>query len=102
MAAVDVYEQEPVRDPNYPLLNMPNVIATPHLGYVTREEYETQFTDIFDQIMAYAAGKPINVINTDVLTGKSCAPIFKKRAPGGSACSSFIPRTIRSARRRSF
>ena len=70
-AAVDVYEQEPVRDPNYPLLNMPNVICTPHLGYVTREEYETQFTDIFDQIVAYAAGKPINVINTDVLTSKS-------------------------------
>jgi D-3-phosphoglycerate dehydrogenase / 2-oxoglutarate reductase len=70
-AAVDVYEQEPVRDSNYPLLNMPNVICTPHLGYVTREEYETQFTDIFDQIVAYAAGQPINVINTDVLTGKS-------------------------------
>jgi D-3-phosphoglycerate dehydrogenase len=68
-AAVDVYEQEPVRDPNYPLLNMPNVICTPHLGYVTRDEYETQFTDIFDQITAYAAGKPINVINTEVLQG---------------------------------
>jgi D-3-phosphoglycerate dehydrogenase / 2-oxoglutarate reductase len=66
-AAVDVYEQEPVRDPDYPLLKMPNVICTPHLGYVTREEYETQFTDIFDQITAYAAGKPINVINTEAL-----------------------------------
>jgi D-3-phosphoglycerate dehydrogenase / 2-oxoglutarate reductase len=66
-AAVDVYEQEPVRDPDFPLLNMPNVICTPHLGYVTREEYETQFTDIFDQITAYAAGAPINVINPDVL-----------------------------------
>jgi D-3-phosphoglycerate dehydrogenase / 2-oxoglutarate reductase len=67
MAAVDVYEDEPVRDPNHPLLTMPNVVCTPHLGYVTRDEYETQFTDIFDQIVAYAAGKPINVINTDVL-----------------------------------
>ncbi len=66
-AAVDVFEQEPVRDPDYPLLKMPNVICTPHLGYVTREEYETQFTDIFDQITAYAAGAPINVINTEVL-----------------------------------
>ena len=47
---------------------MPNVICTPHLGYVTREEYETQFIDIFDQILAYAAGKPINVINTEVLS----------------------------------
>ena len=69
-AAIDVYEQEPVRDPDYPLLNMPNVICTPHLGYVTREEYETQFTDIFDQIAAYAAGKPTNVINPEVLKAK--------------------------------
>ena len=67
MAAVDVFEQEPVFDPKHPLLNMPNVICTPHIGYVTNEEYETQFIDIFDQINAYAAGKPINVINAEVL-----------------------------------
>jgi D-3-phosphoglycerate dehydrogenase len=67
MAAVDVFEQEPVLDPKHPLLNMPNVICTPHVGYVTNEEYETQFIDIFDQINAYAAGKPSNVINTEVL-----------------------------------
>jgi D-3-phosphoglycerate dehydrogenase len=66
-AAVDVYEEEPLRDTAHPLLNMPNVVATPHLGYVTYEEYETQFTDIFDQITAYAAGNPINVVNPDVL-----------------------------------
>ena len=47
-AAVDVYEEEPLRDTNHPLLNMPNVVATPHIGYVSREEYETQFADIFD------------------------------------------------------
>src|SRR5271169_4375835 len=68
MAAVDVYEEEPVRDTGHPLLNMPNVICTPHIGYVSREEYETQFIDIFDQILAYAAGKPINVINPEVLS----------------------------------
>ncbi len=67
MAAVDVYEEEPVRDPNHPLLKMPNVICTPHIGYVTTDEYEIHFTDIFDQILAYDAGAPINVINTDVL-----------------------------------
>jgi D-3-phosphoglycerate dehydrogenase len=66
-AAVDVYEQEPVRDVNHPLLNMDNVVCTPHLGYVTREEYEIQFTDIFEQIVAYGAGKPINVVNPKVL-----------------------------------
>ena len=71
LAAVDVYEQEPLLDPGHPLLNMPNVICTPHIGYVTREEYETQFADIFDQINAYAAGTPINVINPDVLKGKT-------------------------------
>jgi D-3-phosphoglycerate dehydrogenase len=67
MAAVDVYEDEPLRDTAHPLLNMPNVICTPHLGYVSRDEYEIQFADIFDQIVAYAAGTPINVVNPDVL-----------------------------------
>jgi D-3-phosphoglycerate dehydrogenase / 2-oxoglutarate reductase len=67
MAAIDVFEQEPVRDPNLPLLQLPNVIATPHIGYVTREEYEIQFGDIFDQILAYAAGAPTNVVNPEVL-----------------------------------
>jgi D-3-phosphoglycerate dehydrogenase len=67
LAAVDVYEDEPVRDINHPLLNMANVVCTPHLGYVSREEYEIQFTDIFDQITAYAAGAPTNVVNPDVL-----------------------------------
>ena len=66
-AAVDVYEEEPMRDTAHPLLNMPNVICTPHLGYVTRDEYGIQFTDIFDQITAYAAGRPINVVNPDVI-----------------------------------
>jgi D-3-phosphoglycerate dehydrogenase len=67
-AAVDVFEDEPVRDPNLPLLQFEQVVATPHIGYVTREEYELQFTDILDQIIAFAAGKPINVVNPDVLT----------------------------------
>jgi len=67
MAAVDVYEEEPVTDTHHPLLSLDNVVCTPHIGYVTREEYETQFSDIFDQITAYAAGTPINVVNPDVL-----------------------------------
>ncbi|HJZ21857.1 MAG TPA: D-2-hydroxyacid dehydrogenase family protein [Bradyrhizobium sp.] len=68
MAALDVFDHEPLRDTADPLLNMPNVVATPHIGYVTRDEYEIQFTDIFDQIFAYASGSPINVVNPDVLT----------------------------------
>jgi D-3-phosphoglycerate dehydrogenase len=67
MAAVDVFENEPLRDVSDPLLTMPNVICTPHIGYVTRDEYELQFTDIFDQIVDYAAGKPSNLVNPDVL-----------------------------------
>jgi D-3-phosphoglycerate dehydrogenase / 2-oxoglutarate reductase len=73
MAALDVYEEEPLRDPNDPLLKMDNVVCTPHLGYVTRDEYEIQFSDIFDQVIAYAAGNPINVVNPgvfDVLKGQ--------------------------------
>lgn len=70
MAAVDVFEREPVRDPGHPLLQMDNVLATPHIGYVTKEEYELQFTDIFEQILAYAEGEPINVVNPDVLASR--------------------------------
>ena len=66
MAAVDVYEEEPVRNADHPLLQMENVVCTPHIGYVTRDEYEIQFSDIFDQITAYAAGTPINVVNPEV------------------------------------
>ena len=67
MAAVDVFETEPLTDVHDPLLALPNVVATPHIGYVTRDEYEMQFGDIFDQIVAYAAGTPINVVNPAVL-----------------------------------
>lgn len=67
MAAVDVYEHEPLLNTHDPLLMMDQVVCTPHIGYVSRDEYEIQFSDIFDQIAAYAAGQPINVINPDVL-----------------------------------
>jgi D-3-phosphoglycerate dehydrogenase len=67
MAAVDVYEEEPVLDPRHPLFARDNVVCTPHIGYVTRDEYEIQFSDVFDQIVSYAAGKPINVVNPGVL-----------------------------------
>jgi D-3-phosphoglycerate dehydrogenase len=66
-AAVDVYEHEPVLGGKHPLLAMDNVVCTPHLGYVTRDEWELQFADIFDQIVAYERGQPTNVVNPDVL-----------------------------------
>lgn len=66
-AALDVYDREPLVDRSDPLLEMDNVICTPHIGYVTRDEWEIQFSDIFDQIMAYDAGSPSNVVNPEVL-----------------------------------
>jgi D-3-phosphoglycerate dehydrogenase / 2-oxoglutarate reductase len=71
MAAVDVFEDEPLSDSSHPLLNMENVVCTPHIGYVTRDEYEIQFADIFDQVLAYATDAPINVINPDALRNRT-------------------------------
>lgn len=65
-AAVDVFDQEPLRDQNNVLLTHPNVLATPHIGYVTEDEFDLQFSDIFDQINAYATGAPIHMINPSV------------------------------------
>ena len=66
-AAIDVWEEEPLVNRSYPLLAMDNVVFTPHIGYVTRDEFEIQFADIFDQIAAYCSGQPINVVNPEVL-----------------------------------
>jgi D-3-phosphoglycerate dehydrogenase len=68
MAAVDVFEEEPVLGANHPLLKLDNALCTPHIGYVERAGYERIFSSIFEQISAYAGGKPINVINPDALT----------------------------------
>ena len=67
MAAVDVFESEPVLNGDHALLHMPNVICTPHIGFVTRQEFDLQFADVFDQVVAFANGSPINVINPEVL-----------------------------------
>jgi D-3-phosphoglycerate dehydrogenase / 2-oxoglutarate reductase len=64
-AAVDVYEEEPVRD--HPLLHRPNVICTPHLGYVEKDSYELYFGTAFDQLLAFFAGHPINILNPEAL-----------------------------------
>jgi D-3-phosphoglycerate dehydrogenase / 2-oxoglutarate reductase len=68
MAALDVFDVEPLVDANDPLLKMDNVICTPHVGYVTLDEWEVQFSDIFDQITSFAMGTPTNVVNPLVLT----------------------------------
>ncbi|NNL36132.1 MAG: D-2-hydroxyacid dehydrogenase family protein [Silicimonas sp.] len=68
LAGVVVFETEPLTDTFHPLLTHPNVIATPHIGYVTEDEFDLQFSDIFDQINAYAEGAPIHMINPEVLS----------------------------------
>jgi D-3-phosphoglycerate dehydrogenase len=67
MAAVDVYEDEPVFGAKHPLLAMDNAICVPHLGYVERDSLEQMYDTIFEQVLAYAAGKPINVLNPEAL-----------------------------------
>jgi len=69
MAAVDVFEEEPVAG-SHPLLKLDNVIAVPHLGYVERDGLESMFSTIFDQVVAFAAGKPINVQNPEALSAR--------------------------------
>jgi D-3-phosphoglycerate dehydrogenase / 2-oxoglutarate reductase len=67
MAAVDVFEEEPVLGARHPLLALDNALCTPHIGYVERDAYEYGFDNAFEQIVAYAAGKPINVVNPAAL-----------------------------------
>ena len=69
-AAIDVFEDEPVLGGNHPLLNMSNVLCTPHLGYNEQMSYEGVYAGGVEQILAYAAGKPINVLNPEVLAKK--------------------------------
>ena len=61
-AAIDVYEDEPMLDRENPLLKMPNVLCTPHLGYVEERVYQNIYGVAVDQLLAFAAGKPINVV----------------------------------------
>ncbi len=72
-AAIDVLENEPVRDPSNPLFRHATSVFTPHIGYVTKDEYELQFSDIFDQIVAYANGTPTNVVNPAVMEKRRTA-----------------------------
>lgn len=68
-AAIDVFDTEPLTDVRDPLLAHPRLIATPHIGFVTEEELDMQFSDIYDQINAFAAGAPVHVANPEVLGG---------------------------------
>ena len=64
-AAVDVYEEEPVVGANHPLLKMKNALCTPHLGYCERDNYDRMYGKCIEQLLAYAAGKPVDVVNPE-------------------------------------
>jgi D-3-phosphoglycerate dehydrogenase len=63
--AFDVYDDEPVLGGNHPLLKMSNVVCTPHLGYVDRDTYEKYYGAAVDSVLAYAEGKPANILNPE-------------------------------------
>lgn len=64
-AAVDVFDTEPLRDVDHLLLTHANVLPTPHIGYVTEDEFDLQFSDIFEQVNAFSAGRPLHMINPE-------------------------------------
>jgi D-3-phosphoglycerate dehydrogenase len=69
-AALDVYEQEPITDPEHPLLQHPNVLCTPHLGYVERQGYELYFGDAFGNVAAFFRGEPCAFANPEVVVSR--------------------------------
>lgn len=66
-AGLDVYEEEPIYDKNFELLKLPNVVCTPHLGYVERNGYELYFGKAFENVINFINGNPTNIANPDVL-----------------------------------
>jgi D-3-phosphoglycerate dehydrogenase len=66
MAAVDVFESEPILQ-GHPLLRLENAVCTPHIGFVEQDSYERYFSSAFDNLLSFMAGSPINIINPDAL-----------------------------------
>ncbi|RPI41410.1 MAG: D-2-hydroxyacid dehydrogenase family protein [Betaproteobacteria bacterium] len=66
-AAVDVYEEEPIVGGNNPLVGLDNCLCTPHIGFVEQDTYERYLGGAFDRIVAFFAGKPIDIVNPEAL-----------------------------------
>jgi D-3-phosphoglycerate dehydrogenase len=66
MAAVDVFETEPILQ-GHPLLRLENAVCTPHLGYVEQDSYELLFSAAFDNVVNFVNGTPTNIVNPDAL-----------------------------------
>ena len=67
MAGLNVFNEEPINNDNDPVLNHKNVICTPHIGFVTEDEFELQFFDVFNQVVEFICGQPFNMINPQTL-----------------------------------
>jgi phosphoglycerate dehydrogenase-like enzyme len=65
-AGLDVFDQEPL-PPNHPLTVLDNTILVPHVGYVTREQYQVRYRDTVEDIAAYLTGEPLRVLNPEAL-----------------------------------
>jgi len=65
-AALDVFDEEPITWKNDPFASHPCVTATPHIGFVTEDELDLQFADIFEQVAQFDAGSPIHMVNPEV------------------------------------
>ncbi len=66
MAAVDVFENEPILQ-GHPLLRLENAVCTPHIGYVEQDSYEMYFGAAFDNVVNFVNGQPTNIVNPDAL-----------------------------------
>jgi D-3-phosphoglycerate dehydrogenase len=66
MAAVDVFESEPILQ-GHPLLRLENAVCTPHIGFVELNNYDTMFSAAFDNLLSYLAGNPSNIVNPEAL-----------------------------------
>ena len=65
-AAVDVFDEEPITWQQDELASHPNIIATPHIGFVTDDEFEMQFSEVFEQVKSWTCGRPVNMLNPDI------------------------------------
>ena len=66
MAAVDVYESEPILQ-GHPLLRLENAVCTPHIGYVEQDSYEQYFGAAFDNVVNFIQGQPTGLVNPEAL-----------------------------------
>jgi D-3-phosphoglycerate dehydrogenase len=66
MAAVDVFESEPIMQ-GHPLLRLENAVCTPHIGYVEQDSYESYFGAAFENVVNFIQGQPSNLVNPDAL-----------------------------------